>query len=250
MTTVWAQGDYPRLAREVLAGLGPRLVEACGVGPGDRVLDVAAGSGVTARAAARAGASVVAADVTQELLDAGRAQEPDIEWVLADAQELPFDDGEFDVVLSSIGAMFAPAHDKTAVELTRVCRSGGRLGMINWTPEGSIGDFFAVFAPYGPPAAGPAPTLWGTEDHVRTLFGDRVTALSATHDALPVDRFASPVEYRDYYRANFGPVVATYAALDDDGRAALDRDFLAYAERFFRDGRYFYEYLLVVATRR
>jgi SAM-dependent methyltransferase len=170
--------------------------------------------------------------------------------VLADAENLPFPDGDFDVVLSSIGAMFAPDQRRTAAELLRVCRPGGRVGMINWTPDGSIGDFFDLFGRYGPPVDGPEPTLWGTEDHVRAMFGDGVDELTVTHDRLVVDRFASPLEYRDYYREMFGPVVAVYDYLDDAGRAALDRDFLAYAQRFFDDGRYYYEYLLVVATRR
>jgi ubiquinone/menaquinone biosynthesis C-methylase UbiE len=240
---VWALGDYPLLASEVLAGLGPRLVRACEVRAGQRVLDVATGSGLAAVAAAATGASVVGTDITPELLAAAAASSAPVEWVLGDAQSLPFEDGEFDVVLSCLGAIFAPDHQAAADELLRVCRPGGVVGLANWTPEGSVGRFFAVF---GAPGPGPAPTDWGSAEHVRTLFGDRVSALSATPETLPVDRFASAAEYCAYYKAHFGPTIAAFATAEDP--AELDRRFLAYAQDELRRGLG-YDYLLVLARK-
>ena len=186
MATMWALGDYHRFATATVWELGPQLVAACGISPGQRVLDVAAGSGNVAIRAALAGACVVASDVTPENFDAGRraAREAgvDLEWIEGDAQALPFGDAEFDVVTSCFGAMFAPDHDATARELLRVCRPGGVIGMMNFTPAGAGGDFFRVlgsFAPAPPPDARP-PLSWGTEEYVRKLFGDRVRSLSAT----------------------------------------------------------------------
>jgi ubiquinone/menaquinone biosynthesis C-methylase UbiE len=259
-TGPWALGDYPRLAREVLAGLGASLVTACGVRPGQRVLDVAAGSGAAAIPAARAGAEVVATDLTPELLAAGRAEAEQeglrLEWQQADAQDLPFADGEFDVVLSCIGAVFAADHRRTAGELVRVCRPGGTLGMVNWTPEGSIGEFFRVLGSHAPPPPGDSPLRWGDEEHVRELFGDRVASLRLEHRAHAVRCFGSPEEYRDYYAAHFGPVIAAFAAVADDAErtAALDRDFLQFAARTNRSApgcppSWAYEYLLVIAVR-
>lgn len=237
--TVWGMGDYPRLARELLADLGPRLVAACAVRPGQRVLDVGTGSGLVALAAAGAGADVVGVDVTPELLDAARTANADVAWRLADAQELPFADGEFDAVLSCVGAVFAPDQRATAAELARVCRPGGTIGMVNWTPGGSVGRFFDVFG--GSPA-----TAWGVPEHVRSLFGDGVAALTATEETLPVTRFASAAEYCAYYKEYFGPVIAAFAEAADP--AALDRRFLAYAEAELHAGLG-YDYLLVVARR-
>ena len=227
--TVWALGDYPRVAREVLAGLAPRLVRACAVRPGRRVLDVGTGSGPVALAAAEAGADVVGVDVSPELLDVARATRPGaaVEWVFADAQRLPFADGEFDAVLSCVGAVFAPDQRATAGELLRVCRPGGTIGMVNWTPAGSVGRFFDVFG--GSPV-----TAWGERAHVRALFGDGVSALTATEETLPVTRFATAARYCAYYKAHFGPVIAAFAEAADP--TELDRRFLAYAEAELRGG--------------
>lgn len=257
---MWALGDYPTLARELLADLGPVLVTACGIGPGQRVLDVGAGSGTVAIPAAAAGATVVAADLTPELLDAGRAEAESrgvhLEWTEANAESLPFADGEFDVVVSCIGAIFAPDHQRTADELLRVCRPGGTMGMVNWTPEGSIGQFFRVFATYAPPSPPGtlSPLLWGTEQHIQGLVGDRVETLRTTERKLRVDRFADAAEYCAYYKATFGPTIATYAAIADDREqvAALDRDFLDHANRSNvsapgQPAVFEYDYLLVVA---
>src|SRR5687767_6358831 len=181
---MWALGDYHRFAKETVWELGPVLVAACGVSAGQRVLDVAAGTGNVAIRAAQTGASVVASDVTLENFDAGRRAARtagvDLEWIEGDAQALPFADDEFDVVTSCFGVMFAPDHEAAASELLRVCRPGGVIGLINFTPDGAGGDFFRVLSAYAPPSpsAAPSPLLWGTEDHVKNLFGDRVQALA------------------------------------------------------------------------
>ena len=260
-STVWALGDYHRFAKEMVWGVGPELVEACGIGPGQKVLDVAAGTGNVAIRAAEAGADAVASDLTPESLAAGereaRERGVDVEWVVADAQALlPFAAGEFDVVTSSFGAMFAPDHQATADELLRVCRPGGTIGMANFTPEGGVGEFFGVFAPYLPPPPPDAlpPLLWGNEEHVRTLFGDRVASLDLTRTWLVERSAGGPREYCDFYRQTFGPAVAAYAG-EPDRVAQLDRDFLEFATRVNRgqpDGpsEYHYEYLLVVAKKR
>ena len=182
-----------------LLPLGPRLVDACGIEEGMRVLDVAAGTGNASLHAAERGASVVASDLTPELLEAGRsraeAQGLELEWAEADAENLPFDDQSFDVVMSCIGAMFAPHHQETADELVRVCRRGGTIGLLSWTPEGMIGALFKTmgpFAPPPPPGAQPPP-LWGSEDHVRELFGDRVELDTVDRHVLEVTAFERPV---------------------------------------------------------
>src|SRR5262245_39726970 len=183
---MWALGDYHRFATATVWELGPVLTAACGISAGQRVLDVAAGTGNVAIRAAQAGASVVASDLTPENFDAGRraAREAgvDVEWVEGDAGALPFADAEFDVVTSCFGAMFAADHQATANELLRVCRPSGVIGMMNFTPDGAGGDFFRVLAAYAPPPPPGAlpPLWWGTEDHVRTLYGARVQSLEMT----------------------------------------------------------------------
>src|SRR3954464_15610955 len=210
---LWASGDYPAVAAELIPGFGPEIVRACEIRPGDRVLDIAAGSGNAAIPAAEAGAVVTASDLTPELFDAGRriasARGVELEWVEADGEALPFADDSYDVVMSTVGVMFAPHHQAAADELVRVCRPGGRIGVLSWTPDGFIGQVFATMKPYAPappPGASPAP-LWGRADHVRTLFGDRVTDLVAHQQTLRVDRFGDGAEFRDYMKANYGPTI-------------------------------------------
>jgi ubiquinone/menaquinone biosynthesis C-methylase UbiE len=257
----WALGDYHRFAKATVWERGPELVEACGITAGQRVLDVAAGTGNTALRAAEAGAQVVASDLTPANFEAGRrearAMGVELEWVEADAEALPFADGEFDVVTSSFGAIFAPDHQAVADELLRVCRPGGTIGMLNFTPEGLFADFLGVFAPYLPPPAQGArsPALWGSEGHVRELFGERVQFQELTRRAY-AEGAASPRDYVELFKQTFGPVVATYRSLTDQPErlAALDRDFLEFADRANSGpaqgpAEYRYEYLLVIARR-
>lgn len=258
----WALGDYHAFAKQTVWELGEVLVEACRISPGQRVLDVAAGTGNTAIRAAEAGGEVVASDLTPENFDAGRreaaAHGVELEWVEADAEALPFGNGSFDVVTSSVGALFAPNHQEVADEMVRVCRPGGSIGMINFTPEGLISDFFGTLAPYMPPPPAEAlpPPLWGSEEHVRELFGDRLESLEMTR-ASYVERAATPDDYVELLKRTFGPVVATYAALAEEPEraSALDRDFLEFATRANGGppegpAEYRYEYLLVIARRR
>ncbi|HVC69488.1 MAG TPA: class I SAM-dependent methyltransferase [Acidimicrobiales bacterium] len=259
--TMWALGDYPTVAAEIIPDLGAVLVEACGVRRGDRVLDVAAGSGNAAIPAALAGASVVACDLTPELFDAGREQAARhgvrVEWREADAEALPFADGEFDVVLSCVGVMFAPHHQAAADELTRVCRPGGTIGLLSWTPEGFIGQMLATMKPYAPPPPPGAqpPPLWGNENHVLALLGDRVTDISPRRQTVTVDHFANSEAFRDYFKTRYGPTIAAYRGIaqDPDRVAALDRDLAELAQRHDRGSETTvmdWEYLLFTAQNR
>jgi len=255
---MWAFGNYDVVATEVVGGLGPVLVAAAGIGPGQRVLDVAAGSGNASIPAAETGAAVTASDLTPELLDIGerRAAERSLQltWVEADAEFLPFGDGEFDVVISCVGVMFAPFHQPVADELLRVTRPGGTIALINWTPEGFIGQMFGVmrgFVPAPPPGAQPGP-LWGTETHVRALFGDLVSELTAERGRLTVDRFADAEQFRDYFKQYYGPTIAAYRTVADDPArtAELDQALAELARSAGADtGRMEWEYLLVTARR-
>ncbi len=258
---MWALGNYSAVATEIIAELGPVLVEAAGVVPGAQVLDVAAGSGNVAIPAARAGARVVASDLTPELLETGRrlAAEAGVElsWETADAEALPYADGRFDAVLSCVGVMFAPHHQAAADELTRVCRPGGTIGLIAWTPAGFIGQMFATVKPYAPPPPPGAqpPPLWGNEEHVRGLLGDRVEDVQVRTQTLVVTQFDTPEAFRDYFKTNYGPTIAVYTAIADDPErvAALDRDLADLARRFDRGDSSTlldWEYLLLTARTR
>jgi ubiquinone/menaquinone biosynthesis C-methylase UbiE len=258
---MWALGDYATVASTVIPDLGAVLVAAAGITAGDRVLDVAAGSGNAAIPAALSGADVVACDLTPELLASGRLHAEQrgahLEWRVADAEALPFSDGEFDKVISCVGVMFAPHHQAAADELVRVCRPGGTVGLINWTPEGFVGQMLAATKPYlAPSPAGTLPPpLWGDTDHVSRLLGERVTDLVAARRTVTVDCFPSPEAFRDFFKSNYGPTVAAYRGIEDDPRklSALDADLVELARRHDRgtEGTVMdWQYLLVTAPRR
>jgi SAM-dependent methyltransferase len=257
---MWAMGDYPAMVETFLLPLGPRLVEACGIGAGMKVLDVAAGTGNASIPAAQRGAEVTASDLTPELFDAGRARASaegvELDWVEADAENLPFDDASYDVVMSSIGAMFAPHHQDVADELVRVCRPGGTIGMLNWTPEGMIGALFRTmgpFAPPPPPGAQPPP-LWGGEDHMRELFGDRVDFQSMEREMLEITAFEKPHDYGEHFKAYYGPTIVARKNAEKDGREGeLDEALNAFCDEWNRgtpeDAYFEQEYLVAVGKR-
>jgi SAM-dependent methyltransferase len=256
---MWASGDYPSMVETFLLPLGPRLVEACGIGPGMRVLDVAAGTGNASIPAAQTGASVTASDLTPELLEAGRARPEaeglQLEWVEADAEHLPFEDDSFDVVMSSIGAMFAPHHEEVADELVRVCKPGGTLGLLSWTPEGMIGALFRTMGPFAPPPppGAQSPPLWGSEEHLQELFGDRVDFATQKRDMLDITAFEHPRDYGEHFKARYGPTIAALANARKNGREAeFDEALDAFCDEWNRgtsdDARFEKEYLLSVGT--
>ena len=255
---MWASGDYAKLAVELVSPLGPLLVQAIGIARGDRVLDVAAGTGNAAIPAAETGASVVASDLVPELLEQGSQlaaeRGVDLEWREANAHELPFGDDEFDVVMSSIGVMFAPFHQLAAGELVRVCKPGGRIGLISWTPEGHIGQLWAAMKPYAPapPTGAQPPPLWGREDHVRALLGDRVADVVTERRMLLIDNFANGAEFRDYFKTLYGPTISVYRNIegDPDRVAALDADIAQVGDSVLGSSSTMeWEYLLLTARK-
>lgn len=258
---MWATGDYPSMVETFLLPLGPVLVEAAGITSASKVLDVGAGSGNASIPAAERGASVIASDLTPELLDAGseraKAQGVTLAWREADAENLPFADEDYDVVMSCIGAMFAPHHQQTADELVRVCRPGGTIALLSWTPEGMIGSLFRTigpFAPPPPPGAQPPP-LWGSEDHLRSLFGDRVSFTTVERRALEVTAFQHPLEYGEHFKQRYGPTIAARANAsknqrEDEFDAALDAFCREWNLGTEDEARFEMQYLLTVATRR
>jgi len=227
---MWASGDYPALADEMLLELGAVLVEASGITSRHRVLDIAAGSGNAAIPAAMMGARVVASDLTPELFEAGRREAANrgvsLDWQEADAEALPYGDGEFDTVMSCLGVMFAPHHQTAADELVRVCKPGGTIGLLSWTPEGFIGQMFATmkpFAPPPPPGAQPAP-LWGSEEHVRELLGSRITDAKARKQTLAVRSFHQPGDFVRYFKSHYGPTISVYKFIGEDKDKARELD--------------------------
>lgn len=253
----WASGDYHVIA-SIIVPVGERLCDTMDLRAGERVLDVATGSGNTAIAAARRLCEVTGVDYVPALLERGRhraaAEGVPVEFKEGDAEALPEQDGSYDVVLSTFGVMFAPNQEQAARELLRVCRPGGRIGLANWTPEGWIGQMLRVVGRHVPPPAGlRPPTRWGTEEGLRELVGDGVASLRATRQSF-VWRFASAQQYLDLFRTYYGPTFKAFEALDETGRQALARDLVEAVERFNRsdDGTLVVpaEYLEVMATKR
>ena len=254
---IWSQGDFAKIgtAAQIVA---EELCEAVDLLPGSRVLDVACGAGNGAIGAARRNAEAVGLDYVPALLDRAReraaAEGYDIEFVEGDAQALPFEDGSFDYVISTFGAMFAPDQERTAAELLRVCRSGGKIGMANWPPRGLIGGgMFKVVAEHAPPAPGVKPSvLWGTEERLRELFGDGVSELTL-NDRQWAFRYHSPEQWLEFFKQFFGPMVAAFARIGDEGAPALESDLLDVMRRANLAGDAALvapaEYVEVVATR-
>jgi ubiquinone/menaquinone biosynthesis C-methylase UbiE len=254
---MWASGDFAIIGT-TLQIVGESLAEAADVRAGERVLDVAAGNGNATLAAARRFAEVTSTDYVPELLDKGRerarAEGLDVAFRVADVEALPFPDRSFDVVLSTFGSMFAPDHRRTAHEMTRVLREGGRIGLANWTPEGFIGRLFKVVGAYVPPPAGVrSPALWGTESHLEELFGSQVARLRVERRHFCF-RYRSAAHWVQVFRDWYGPTHKAFAALDPRGRVALEREILALLDRSNIAGRGSLvvpsEYLEVVVTLR
>jgi len=229
----WSSGDYA-VVGTTLQIIGEQLCEAVDVAAGWRVLDVAAGNGNAALAAARRGCDVVATDYVPDLLDQLRARAAadgvSVEARTADAEALDFPDGSFDAVLSTVGVMFAPNQERAASELVRVCRSGGRIGLANWTPDGFVGQMFKTIGKHVPPPAGiRSPLEWGTEPRLRELFGDDVAKIDIVERDF-VFRYVSSEAFVDTFRGYYGPMVKAFESLDDDGSAALYADLVALVE--------------------
>lgn len=251
----WAAGDYAVIGT-TLQIVGESLCEAADLAAGWRVLDVAAGNGNVALAAARRGCKVTATDYVEGLLEQAqrraKADRLTLETRVADAEALPFDDGTFDAVLSTFGVMFTPNPERAAAELVRVCRPGGCIGLANWTPDGFVGQMFRIIGRHLPPPAGvPSPLAWGTSQRLHELLGGRTQI-----DAFPrqfVFRYPSADDFFDTFRRYYGPIVRAWEALDEPGRESLGRELVALATEGNRDTRGSLavpaEYLEIVARR-
>ena len=253
----WSAGDYPTIAANI-ASAGEVAAERAALQAGETALDVACGSGNATIPAARSGAKVTGLDLTPPLLEAGRREAAEagveIEWVEGDAEALPFEDASFDVVISVFGIMFAPDHRRAAEEAARVLEPGGRLVLCNWTPEGATGQFFALMASFmpPPPEGFQPPVLWGTEEHVSSLFEG--TGLDLSFERENVDfAFESLDDVVEMFETKFGPVIMAKAALEPEGkwdqaRAAMVKSF---EEDLQDDGSVSYpaEYLVTTGTK-
>ena len=252
----WASGDYA-VVGTTLQIIGESLCEAVDLMAGERVLDVAAGNGNATLAAARRFADVTSTDYVGALLDKGaaraRAEGLDVQFRVADCEKLPFADASFDVVLSTVGVMFAPDQAQSARELMRVVRPGGRIGLANWTPDGFIGRLFKIIGRHvAPPAGVPSPALWGSEAHLRALFGSGVELHGEVkHFNF---RYRSPAHFVQLFRELYGPTHKAFAALPAEGQKALEHDIVALIAEFDRGGTRGMvvpsAYLEVVATKR
>jgi len=235
---MWASGDFAVIGT-TLQIVGELLCEAVDVQAGERVLDVAAGNGNATLAAARRFAAVTSTDYVPALLESGRrraqAEGFDVAFKVADAEDLPYPDASFNVVLSTFGVMFAPDHHQAASEMMRVCRKGGRIGLASWTPSGFLGQLFRVVATYVPPIPGVrSPLLWGTDAHIQHLFqGAARIVQTSRHFAF---RYRSPEHWVEVFRTYYGPVHKAFAALDAEKRAALEADLIALLRQSDRGG--------------
>jgi ubiquinone/menaquinone biosynthesis C-methylase UbiE len=230
----WSSGDYA-IVGTTLQIVGEMLCEAVDLRSTQHVLDVAAGNGNATLAAARRFAEVVSTDYVGTLLDRGRerakAERLPVTFQLADAENLPFADASFDVVLSTFGVMFTPDQERAAQELIRICRPGGKIGLANWTPESFIGRVFKTIGKYVPPAPGvKSPALWGTRDHLELLFGSNTTIAAERRNFN--FRYKSPAHWVEVFRTYYGPVLKAFAALDGETRIALERDLSALIDEF------------------
>ncbi|AMA55940.1 class I SAM-dependent methyltransferase [Bradyrhizobium sp. CCGE-LA001] len=253
----WSSGDYA-VVGTTLQIVGEQLCEAVDIRAGSKVLDVAAGNGNATLAAARRWCDVTSTDYVPALLARGReraaAEHLTVEFREADAEALPFADASYDVVLSTFGVMFTPDQDKAASELARVCRSGGKIGLANWTPQGFIGQLFKTIGKHLPPPAGvKSPALWGTKARLDEMFGNKASEIAA-EQRMFVFRYRSPDHWLDVFKTFYGPTLKAFAALDETGQAALKRDLLALLGEFNHadDGTIVVhsEYLEAVITKR
>ena len=252
----WASGDYAIIGTS-LQIIGERLCESVDVSAGERVLDVAAGNGNASLAAARRGCDVTATDYVESLLERARrradADGLPLTTQVADAEDLPFEDASFDVVLSTVGVMFTPNPERAASELLRVVRPGGRIGLVNWTPEGFIGQMFKVVGAHVPPPAGvPSPLLWGTDARIEELLGGE--AKVETERKHFTFRFRSAEDFFETFKTYYGPTFKAWGALDAEGQQSFRDQLIALAESHNRNTSGALtidsEYLEVVATRR
>ena len=231
----WAAGDYAVIGT-TLQIVGESLCEALDLRAGQRVLDVAAGNGNATLAAARRWCDVVSTDYVPALLERARARAGAeglaVQFEQADAENLQYEDGAFDVVLSTFGVMFTPNQEQAAAEAARVCKPGGKIGLANWTPSSLVGEMFKLIGRYIPPAPGmKSPALWGTEERLRELFGSRIATLQAPRRNF-MFRYRSPRHWLDTFRTYYGPMHKAFAALDAGKQEALAEDLLGLAQRF------------------
>lgn len=253
----WSSGDYA-VVGTTLQIVGEELCEAMDLRSGQKVLDVAAGNGNVTLAAARRWCEVVSTDYVPSLLERGRTRaEADgltVDFKTADAEALPFSDASFDAVVSTFGVMFTPNQDRAATELVRVCRSGGKIGLANWTPEGFIGQLFKTLGKYLPPPAGAkSPALWGTTARISEMFG-AVSESIRTERRHFVFRYRSPDHFLDVFKNYYGPTLKAFAALDATNQQAFRIDLLSLISRLNRaeDGTMVVpsEYLEIVVVKR
>ena len=233
----WASGDFHVLAEKIVF-IAEHLVDTADLHAGWKVLDVATGSGNAALAAARLGADVAGIDYVPALLERGRQRAAteglEIDFLEGDAEAIPYPAASFDAVTTVFGSMFAPDHPKAASELVRVTKPGGTIAIVAWTPDGFLGELFRTTAKHVPPPAGvQSPLLWGTEEHLKELFGDSVASLEV-EERIFTYRFESAEEFVTFFRTWYGPTLKAFEALDDDGKKALEADLVALVERYDR----------------